>query len=138
VIDEAHEGILRRYFKSSSSNNSNKTLNQMWMKKEDGTIKPINMNIATRVNMKEGLLLVSVVNECSKFNIFDSEINANSVFCILTDINNKITHISENCAKVFKIPHGVMTSDILIHNLIPDLPDILQNHDIAECHLDLR
>jgi hypothetical protein len=72
VIEEAHEGILRRYFKSSSSNNSNKTLNQMWMKKEDGTIKPINMNIATRVNMKEGLLMVSVVSECSKFSIFDS------------------------------------------------------------------
>jgi hypothetical protein len=125
IIDEVHEGILRKYFKSSRSINSNNELKQMWMKTDNGTIKPINLNIATKVNMNEGLLMVAVVNECVHFNIFDSEFNSNSVFCILTDINNKITHISENCIKVFKIPHVIMTNDILIHTIITDLPDNL-------------
>ena len=73
--------------------------------------------------MNEGLIMVAIVTERTKFSLLDNELSASSVFCILADVNYKIIHISESCVNVLKMAHGVMTNDIVIHNMIPDLPD---------------
>ena len=73
--------------------------------------------------MNEGLIMVAIVTERTKFSLLDNELTAPSVFCILADVNDKIIHISESCVKVFKMAHRVMTNDIVIQDMIPDLPD---------------
>ncbi len=56
-----------------------------------------------RIDVSYGLELLAVMKEIEEVYLFDDSIPILSVFCILTDQDNKILHYSDNFLTVFKL-----------------------------------
>jgi hypothetical protein len=54
-----------------------------------------------KIDKKNGLCLVGIINELKTIEFNDETIEAKSLFCILTDNNDKVIHFSENLMQMF-------------------------------------
>jgi hypothetical protein len=62
VIAQIHGLIIEKYLETDHNKNLNTTLKRVWMKKQDDTIIPVNINIQTCISETHGIILTAFVN----------------------------------------------------------------------------
>eukprot|EP00347_Sterkiella_histriomuscorum_P010972 403374235 len=138
IIDIQHERLVKKYIKKLVNTDVQKfTINQSWLKKPNGSLIPIVISIIPKIIADQGLQLIGLIQKVKKMQIFEQSIPAQSVFCIMTDINNKVQHISLNCINFLQLPQEFSNQDIFINQLFKDLPDDIQNNQELDLILDI-
>jgi len=61
-IAQIHDRILERYLSNDHNRFHSTTLKRVWMKKADGSIIPVKLQIQTAVSSQKGIILVAFVN----------------------------------------------------------------------------
>ena len=112
-------------------------MQQIWLRRANGLLRPINITVFPQISVSDGLQLIGVIQKVKKFEIFEKRFPSQSVFCILADVNLKITQVSENCVSVLKFPANIDLLDIFLHQLILDLPSSFENVSEFDCRINL-
>ncbi|CDW74797.1 UNKNOWN [Stylonychia lemnae] len=137
ILDEQHEKIIKKYLKRRKELDNNKiTLSQSWLKKPNGTLVPVQISVISKIDVDLGLQMIGLIQKVKKINLFDQNIPSTDIYCILTDVNNRIIHVSENCSNNINFPADVTLYDIFISNIIKGLPDQIENNSDLELLMD--
>ncbi|CDW91454.1 UNKNOWN [Stylonychia lemnae] len=140
IIDTYHDRLLKNYLRRKNTSLQNFLLKQQWLQKSDGTVVPVTINIIPKYDVNEGLRLVGIIHAQKQFSLFEKELNCQTVFAFLADINQKLIHVSENCIQILKLMQSIHKQDIQMHSILKNIPDNLENKsefmtDISILHL---
>eukprot|EP00347_Sterkiella_histriomuscorum_P011733 403371316 len=137
VIDQMHERIIKSYLRKKTTSLQKIILKQQWLQRNDGTVLPVSINIIPKYDINEGLRLVGIIHSLKKLQIFDREVNSESVFTILADVNQKIMHVSQNCVKLLKFSQNFHQLDLFAHHIFRNIPETLENLQEFITELDI-
>jgi hypothetical protein len=86
-------------------------------------VKPIKIQVMPKMDEKNGLCLVGIINELENIEINESMWNFKCVYCILTNLHDKVLHFSSNLMNTFHIRNNVFKKDLNIYSIFSNIPE---------------
>lgn len=101
--------------------------NNIYVKDKKGFIIPVNLVIQPILNSAQGLIFIGLLKPKVKITFQEESFPANEVFTLITNSQNKIYHLTENCLNRLMFSQKYMDGYMSIEEVIPSLVEVLDN-----------